>query len=106
MRFADHIDQNGDAEAGGGLADFAPRQPICPMHFYTPKMPAQNRFLDHRGDASGITFGMDEGEARQFVGMAGDNARDLSIGGSIVGMKRREDDGAADPSLTRPFEML
>ena len=88
------------------VAAHAPRARVVAVHLEADEPIRLDGFTHHVRHASVIALRMDEGETVKPIRPARDNARHLTIRHGIVGVKRREENGAVNPCGTRPAQIV
>ena len=71
------------------------------MDFDAAKSKLLHCLTDHRAHEAAVALGVNEGESEEAIRLTRDDPGYLTIRNRIVGMKRGEENGMRDTSLTR-----
>src|SRR5262249_28073289 len=98
----DYVIQHRQRKGAGNFANLTRNSGIVAMHLDPAKTILLDCLANQRENAASIALGVDERKAIESIGTAEDNARDLAIGGGIVGVEGGEDHRTLNARLGSP----
>src|SRR5215831_4123331 len=100
-----HVHQDGESKRARHVADLTRGHGLKPVYLDAAEPPARDRMLGDGVHLTRLAQGVNEGEADQPAGMAGDDPRQLLVGLDVIRVESREDDSLVDAGRTRASQI-